>query len=95
MAPDERQERWLQIDRELAEIAEGKVTPATDPASRDGALLEAVCTQVSWLFDLARLWLVQKTPTPAIGRGIFEQKKTKETKAAELLAPQPARRPPR
>ena len=33
-------ERWLQIDRELAEIAEGKVTTGTDPASREGELLE-------------------------------------------------------
>jgi len=40
MTPAEREERWLAIDRELAEIAESKVTPGTDPASREGELLE-------------------------------------------------------
>jgi hypothetical protein len=40
MTSAERQKRWLEIDRELAEIAEGKVTPGTDPVSRVGELLE-------------------------------------------------------
>ena len=40
MTPVERLRRWLEIDRELAEIAEGKVTPGTDPATREGELLE-------------------------------------------------------
>jgi hypothetical protein len=40
MTPDERDERWLEIDRELAEIAVGKVTHGSDPAAREDELLD-------------------------------------------------------
>jgi len=40
MTATERQKRWLEIDCELADIAEGKVTQGTGPASREGELLE-------------------------------------------------------
>jgi hypothetical protein len=47
MTPDERDKRWQEVDRELAEIADGKVTPGTDPASREGELLE-VQDRLEW-----------------------------------------------
>jgi hypothetical protein len=37
---NERDQRWLDIDRELAEIAAGKVTHGTDPAAREAELLD-------------------------------------------------------
>jgi hypothetical protein len=40
MTPAERDERWLDIERELVEIAAGKVTHGSDPAAREAELLD-------------------------------------------------------
>ena len=40
MTPDERDLRWLEIERDLVEIAAGKVTLGGDPVAREAALLE-------------------------------------------------------
>jgi len=36
----EVQQRWAEIDCELAELVDGKVVRETDPAAREGELLE-------------------------------------------------------
>jgi hypothetical protein len=46
MTPDERQTRWLQIERQLQDIAEGKVV-ASDPAATEARLLEEL-DQLEW-----------------------------------------------
>ena len=43
MTPEQRQVlnfRWHEIERELADLFDGKVTADTDPAAREGELLE-------------------------------------------------------
>jgi hypothetical protein len=38
MTPIERDQHWLEIEHELAEIAAGKVTHGTDPAASEAIL---------------------------------------------------------
>lgn len=38
--PQQIDHRWRQIDAELEDIRQGKVTRGKDPASREGELLE-------------------------------------------------------
>jgi len=43
MTPQQRQAlkaRWHEIERELADLTDGKVTSDTDPATREGELIE-------------------------------------------------------
>jgi hypothetical protein len=46
MTPDERQTRWLEIERHLQHIAEGKVLTG-DPAATEARLLEEL-DQLEW-----------------------------------------------
>jgi len=46
MTPDECQTCWLQVDRQLQEIAEGKVV-AGDPAATEARLLEEL-DELEW-----------------------------------------------